>query len=73
MVEGEVLREQGDNFGFDAIGDVVEVVAVVNPELVGDAVAGQDFVELLRVEGDVGVTRDRLRRYRAPWPRPDSW
>ena len=52
LVEGEVLGEQRDDFGFDAIVDVVEVVAIVGSELMGDAVAGQDFVELLRGEGD---------------------
>jgi hypothetical protein len=37
--EREVLGEERDDFGFDAIGDVVDVVAVVDCELMGDAVA----------------------------------
>lgn len=55
LVEGEVLGEEWNNFGFDAIRDVVEVVAVVDFELMGDAIAGQDFIELRRVGSDLGV------------------
>ena len=55
LVEGEVLGEERDNFGFDAIADVVEVVTIVESELMGDAVVGQDFVELLGGECDLGV------------------
>lgn len=55
LVEGEVLGEERDNFGFDTIADVAEVVTVVDSELMCDAVAGQDFVELLGGGSDLGV------------------
>ena len=55
LVEGEVPREKRDNLALDAIGDVVDVVPVVDFELMGDTVAGQDAVELLRSVGNVGI------------------
>ena len=54
-VEGEVGREKRVEFLFDAVGDVVEVVAVVDFELVGDGIAREDGVEFLGGDGDATV------------------
>src|SRR5579883_2589758 len=55
MVEGEVLREEGDEFSFDAVGDVVEMIAVVDLELMRDGIAGEDRVEVPGGEGDAVI------------------
>jgi hypothetical protein len=48
LLKREVSREKRDDFEFDAIGNMVDMVAVVAFELMGDAVAGKDPVEFPR-------------------------
>ena len=55
LVEREVLGEEGDDLLFDAVGDVVEMVAVIDFRLMGNAVVGENSVELPGVAGDAVV------------------
>ena len=55
LVKGQTSRKERDNLALDAIGDVVDVVPVVDFEFMRDAVASQDAVELLGILRNVGI------------------
>lgn len=54
--EDELVREEWNQLCFDAVGDVIQVIALVDLKLVGNVIAGQNAVEIARVLGDSIIT-----------------
>ena len=47
LLEGEIFREEGHQFCFDAVGNVIEMIALIDLKEVGNFVSGQHAVEVL--------------------------
>ncbi len=55
FIEVQIVREERHQLGFDAIGDVIEMVSLVDLEEVGDFIGIQDLIKILGGIGDAMV------------------